>query len=282
MNEREMMNPSNGLIGIRYDVKKWLKSVFIAYASSWTLLEPIVSFLSPNLSGPWKYTVFILASLLLGTAGVWPKRKIVLSLPHTSTTISIEFNDIFKVNGHKVIAVNEYFDSEIGQIVSPRSLHGVFLTKILGGHVEPFDSSVGKIPDQYIIESVHRTKGKAKRFCLGTTTDINHGESKYFLFALTRTDNNYKAYCTPAMMMEALAGLWNYVRDHHNGDDVVIPLVGSKLAGVGLSAPQLLELIVLSIVDATKKRELSTHVKIVLLPDFIEEINLRAEAQKWR
>lgn len=278
----ESFHPKNAITGIKYNPKKWIASCFFWYATFWTLLKPVVDFLSPDIKGIWNFIVFLSIALISGTIYVWPKRKTTFTLPHSCTSISIEFNDMFSVDGCKVISVNEFFDSEIGDPVSPASLHGYFLQKVLGGHSMPMDDAVSNIPRECLIENITRTKGKTNRFKLGTSIEVIHSDTKYFLFALCKTDSNYKAYCTPSLMLEALDGLWKFVRHKHNGRDVVVPLIGSKLAGVGLAPPQLLDLIIISIIQATKSQELSTNIKIVLLPSLLEDIDLRKIKQQWR
>lgn len=219
--------------------------------------------------------------MLLGTFRIIPKEKIVFKLSNTNTKISIEFNDMFTISGEKVIAVNEFFDSEIGEPVSPNSLHGYFLQKILGGHIAPYDDEVNKLIGKITSETVDRDKGKKIKFPIGTTIEIKHSTSKYFLFALCKTDENYKAYSNPSMMLEALNGLWRFVRNKHNGEKIVVPLIGSKLSGVGLPPKQLLDLLIISILKATKEQELSTDIIICLMPEIFDEVNLKEVMEQW-
>lgn len=273
---------SNIMTGIKYNPKKWLTSWFLCYATLWTLLEPMVSFLTPNLTGTWKFVLFVGVSFIAGIIIVYPKKEIEFKLPNTSTTIGVIYSDMFGLKGCKVITVNEYFDSEIGDPVSPNSLHGYFLQKILGNHVMPFDSAVDNLPANLLIETAQRPKGKNKKYKIGTTVEVDYAQTKYFLFALSKTDNNYKAYSTPAMMLEALDSLWEYIRYRHNGENIVIPLIGSGLSGVGLGSAKLLDLIILSVLRATKKQELSTKITICLLPEVIEDINISEIKYNWR
>lgn len=273
------------IIGIQQNPKKLIIDTFLSYATLWTLLEPAVSFLSStllsNLTGLWKYLVFVIFAILIGIIRVFPKKEIVISLKNTNTKVRVVFADMFTLEGCKVISVNEYFDSEIGQPVSLNSLHGVFLKKILGGHTKPFDDAVLEQCQRFSLGNFPREEGKAIKYEIGTTVEVIHNDTQYFLFALCKTDEDYKAYSSPAMMLMALNGLWNTARAKHNGNPIVIPLVGSKLGGVGLPEEQLIELIIISILKTTKEQELSTDITISLHPGMIEEINLIEIKKKW-
>ncbi len=76
-------------------------------------------------------------------------------------------------------------------------------------------------------------------------------------------------------MWAALAGLWQCVRNHSNGHAVSLPLAGAGQSGVGVEPMHLLRLILLSILVATREREVSKRINIVRHPDLFEKIDLR-------
>ena len=203
-------------------------------------------------------------------------------MKNTGTKITIVFDDLFKLPGCKAIPVNEFFDSKIGKLVSLKSLHGIFLQTILGGHSLIFDSFVDAQCKDIPHEMIERPEGKKKQYPIGTTVVITHNSIKYLLFVAAKTDLSDKAFSNPAIMLEALAGFWTKSRCEHNGEKIVIPLVGGGLSGVGLPARSLIELILISILKATKEQELSTSITICLLPDLIKQVDLSEIQKNWR
>lgn len=83
-------------------------------------------------------------------------------------------------------------------------------------------------------------------------------------------------------MLKALEGLWNKIRIEGNGVDVNLPLVGNGLSRIGLPPSQLLQLTLISLLKATKERELSSTVRIVLTEDVFDKIDLEIIKNNWK
>ncbi len=272
------------IIGFKRHPKRFLLSFALGYTALWTLVEPISSILSLQLSDyrvQYLVTYFLL-SLIIGIISIWPRKKVSFKLHNTNTSVVIEFGDLFKSDGHRVIAVNEYFDSEIGDLVSIKSVHGLFVRKTLGGHKNILDDAVTAQLANTNSTDVIRPKGKTKKFELGTTITIDHDNTTYFLFALANSDNHYKATCSPELMLKALNGLWEKIRNKGNGYDVNIPLVGGGLSGIGLPSSQLLQLILISLLQYTKKKDINATIRVVLLEDVFDSVDLQLIRYNWQ
>lgn len=275
---------NKAFIGIRRHPKRFLLAIGFGYATLWTILEPLFSIANLKTSGySCPYLIgYIVVSIIIAVIVVYPKKKIQFDLKNTNTKVEIEFGDLFKTKGHKVIPVSEFFDSKIGKPVSPNSLHGAFLEKILGGHLSIFDNAVNNQLANKHIDIVQRIDGKNLKYEIGTTITIEHNQSLYFVFALTNTDYNCKAYSTPSLMLKALEGLWDKVRIEGNGVDINLPLIGNGLSRIGLPPSQLLQLILISLLKATKESDLSSTIRIVLTKDVFEKIDLEIIMNNWQ
>ena len=84
------------------------------------------------------------------------------------------------------------------------------------------------------------------------------------------------------MLWQALEGLYSKARHSLGGAPLVLPLVGSGLSGVGLPARDLLDLIVLSIIAESKKKQVATLIKIILTSDRFDEVDLAEVKKYWR
>lgn len=271
-------------IGISRHPKRFLLAIAFGYASLWTVLEPIFSIANLKTTGyNCPYLIgYALVSLVIGLFVIYPKRKVHFDLNNTNTKVEILFGDLFTAPGHKVIAASEYFDSKIGKPVSPRSLQGIFIEKILGGHSNIFDTAVNTQLSGQHIASVQRVDGNSLKYEIGTTITIDHNQSTYFIFALTNTDNDCNANSTPSLMLKALEGLWNKVRIEGNGIDINLPLIGNGLSRIGLPPSQLLQLTLISLLKAAKERDLSSTVRIVLTQDVFDKIDLEIIKNNWQ
>lgn len=208
--------------------------------------------------------------------------KADIQIPLSNVCISIEFGDIFACDGITVIPVNEFFDNELGLPVSPKSLHGIFINKCFGGYSDSLDKQIDEQLRNIESTVLPKEKGKTTRYPIGTTVSVSTSEKKFFLFAFTHTDlKTCKASADVPQLFEALGGLWKYARNNSNGDTLNIPLVGSNLSGVGLPSKDLLNLILHSFVDETKKQVVVQRMRIVLTPDRAEEVNIGEVKKSW-
>ena len=200
----------------------------------------------------------------------------------SNVSIDIAFGDIFAQDGVAAIPVNEFFDSEIGLPVSPHSLHGIFLHRCFGGHADAFDRQLEDKLSSKAADVVSRKQGKGKRFPIGTGAVIEASGRRYLVFAFTHTDiDTCKARADVPQMFVALAGLWKAARAELGGDALNLPLVGSGLSGVGLPARDLLNMIVLSFLDETKRQVVASKLRIVLTGDRHSEVDLREVKRFW-
>jgi hypothetical protein len=82
-------------------------------------------------------------------------------------------------------------------------------------------------------------------------------------------------------MFNALSGLWVNARATLNGDALNLPLVGSGLSGVGLPARDLVNTIILSFIDETKRQIVAQKMRIILTWDRLSEVDLREIQDSW-
>jgi hypothetical protein len=108
-------------------------------------------------------------------------------------------------------------------------------------------------------------------------------DEDYLLLVLTHTDvMTLKGSADTTDLWRALSGLWSQARYLANGKDVVVPLIGGGLSGVGLPVGRLLDMLLISLVDATKTRKVADRVVVVLTDNHLDQIDLRDVARAWQ
>lgn len=271
------------VIGIKRHPKRFLLAIIFGFTVLWTILEPIFSILDIKAESYnyWYLASYTAVSFIISLFIIYPKRKVEFEFKNTNTKVEIKFGDLFNEKGHKVIPVNDYFDSKIGKPVSPKSLHGIFIEKVLGGHIEIFDKAVENQLNNKEIDSIKRVDGKSLKYNLGETINIDYNKTKYFCFALSNSDNECNANSTPSLMLDALNGLWKSIRIEGNGTDINLPLVGDGLSRIGLPQSQLLQLILISLLKSVKERDLSSTIRIILTEKVFEKIDLEIIKNNW-
>jgi len=271
-------------IGIKYHPWRAFIYLFASFSVLWTLVEGVTYFIpSLDFRGIAPLITVVVISIIYTAVKIRHPSKIKIPIRHTNTQIEIKFGDIFKEDGFRVIAVNEFFDSEIGLPVSANSLHGIFLSRCFGGHSQAFDQIIEEELKDSPGENVTRPQGKERKYPIGTTATIPVNNDHYLCFALTKTEiNTCKAYADMPTLWQALIGLWQKARISVGGSALVLPLVGSGLSGISIPTRELLDLVVLSVITESKRRQITTCIRIILTPDRYEEVELKEIKRHWR
>src|SRR5438874_270453 len=126
----------NIFLGIKRHPLKFCAAIGTGWAALWTILEPLFTLLNLKVEGYNFYFIggYILISILAACILIYPKKSVNFTLKNTNTKIEIVFGDLFNFPGYKAFAVDEYFNSTIGKPVAEKSIQGIFIRDILGGH----------------------------------------------------------------------------------------------------------------------------------------------------
>jgi len=272
------------ILGMRKRPWAALVYLFASFSVLWTLIEGLTHFIPTlNIRGIPSLLVVVVIGIVYSACKIRRPSSVTFSIAHTNTKIHIKFGDLFGEDGVRCIAVNEFFDSELGLPVSKNSLHGIFLSRCFGGHPDSFNKIVSDELIDAPSETVHRKQGRETRYSIGTTANVAVNSDRYLCFALCRTDlATLKAEADIPMLWQALEGLYGKARHSLGGDPLVLPLIGSGLSGIGLPARDLLDLIILSIIAKSKKKQVATLIKIILTPDRFDEVDLAEIKKYWR
>lgn len=218
------------------------------------LLYELMSIVTPveNLTLCHKLMIFIsivFVSLFYAICGLlWPKKELTLNI-NKRTHFVIKQGDIMKENGMRIIPVNEYFDTHLGDgIINENSLHGKFLQS----HVERIPKLRQMIDEQLasLTPLPENRKRKMlpglpnKRYPLGSCVRIEDGSSCYLLVAVTRFNKYEHVEVSTEEFPEIIRKLFNGIEQLHDGRPVYLPLIGSGISGYELTNMQILYIIV--------------------------------------
>lgn len=269
--------------GIRRHPWKAMRHAFVSFSVLWTLTEGLTYFVPGiQIKGLTALGIIILISIGYALNQVWKPSVVDIKVSNSNTTIQVLFGDLFKLDGIRAIAVNEFFDSKLGKPVSKKSLHGIFLNRCFGGHPESFDKQVDEQLKEIQGVQIDRPEGKMKSFPIGSSALITADKDRYLAFAFAKTDPaTSKAYSDVTMMWVALHQLWQRARIECGGDPLNVPLVGSGLSGLGLPTRDLLNLIILSAITETKAKPVTQKIRLVMSRDRFDDVDLREVKQHW-
>lgn len=256
----------------------------------WLIVEPIIGLtkISLNLS----YAQLLSFSFVGGTLWFFidgffisgfMRKSIEISSTAFDTKIQVLFGNIFSQDGWKSIAVNDFFDSIVDDIyISSKSLHGIFLRNHWHGTTEEWDNQICQSLQACIAKDVSRSKGKQKRYEIGTTADVKSDGCKFLCVALTYTNiSTLEVKANSSELIKAVRGLLCKARSVCANETLNIPLFGSGLSRVGIKSNILVDLILTAIFEETKINKVTNLIRIVLPDVMSSEINLANIKRDW-
>ena len=266
-------------------LREFSLGAFATYGAVWVMVESIGAYFADVApKGLSWYGAMLVAAAAGGLWRVWPNRSIEIQVPGTDSSIAVKFGDIFAGEGIPVIPVNEYFDGELGDRVSERSLHGQFIRDVLGGQSNSFFDLTSKALEGTVPEKVGvpRSGDRRDRYAIGTTVRVDVNRRRYLLTVLAHTDvETMKASANVHDLWVCLSGLWRGIRNHSNGRPVNVPLIGSGLSGTGLPPGELLQVIMTSFLCHTKENKIGDDVTVVLPRHLASQLDLSGIKRSW-
>ncbi|MCC8056883.1 macro domain-containing protein [Cloacibacillus sp.] len=255
---------------------------FYRVLSAISVLTSIV-FLFVDIDARYKLGIGIavLALLVALYIGMWifANKRRVITLKINTSEVEVKFGDIFEEQADlKAIGFNEYFDTQVdNNIISATSLHGQYIEKFYKDKVSELDSMISAdthLPDAYIGENSGRIQEKKGKYKLGTICVAND----YLLTALSRFDENNKAYLEINDYINCLLNFWNEVDRVYAGRTVALPILGSGITRFkgyeSITDQELLELIIWTFKVSRIKFTYPSKAKIVVYEKKSERINL--------
>lgn len=192
-------------------------------------------------------------------------RHVELSV--NNSTIEISAGDVFQSEGLKIIAFNEYFDTQVDEnIISSQTLNGQFIKKY-AHDVESLDHLIQE--NQHAQEckikvNQNRLVGKQIQYKLGTIVPMDD----FFILAFSKFDNQNRAYLEMNDYTACLMNMWNECDIHYGGRSIVLPLLGSGITRFhgyeNITDQELLEIILWTFKVSRIRFQYPSKAKIVL------------------
>lgn len=221
--------------------------------------------------------LFIAASLAWAIYKVIPGREISRQLTVPDSKITIRIGDIFAQDAHLVIGMNDVFDTEKGDIIKPSSIQGQFLTKVYGDDRARLDKDLEDALHGLLCKvDTHKTRGKNKRYPIGTVATVTVGAKKYFCVAYSRMGIDLRVQSDVKKLSNSLDALWEEIRRKGQCERVAMAVVGSDLARLGntVSHGTLIKLIVSSFILASREKLITHELVIVIHRSNVDKVNL--------
>lgn len=203
-----------------------------------------------------------------------PLTKVVYKHPGKDLTVEVRMDDLFKLQGQKVISSNTTFDTDIsGGIISPRSLQGQFTENLFQGDIQGLDSHINQALQGEQYTTVNKP-GKTKRYEFGTTVKFRIANEYYYWFAMSDLNSSNNAKTDLKNVQKALDGLWEFIEEKGEKQDTVIPLIGAGLGRIKTKKKKLIAAIAQSFISANEENIFVDKLTIVIHPSDVQKFEL--------
>lgn len=268
----------------------YLYIFFTSLGIVWMLFEAYMSFTKETaIVTYWQY---ISISLVVGLLWVlfdgfiktgYLRQTITIKSNGFDTNVIVKFGDLFKEDGWKAIAVNDFFDSKVDEKhIASNTLHGYTLKTYWGGNTQDWDEQVTLDLLSISSENIERLSGKNQLYPIGSTASVSKDSMKVLFVALSHTDiNSLETNADTVDLNLAIRGLLSKARSVCANEPLNIPLMGSGLSRVGIKNNILVDLILTAIFEETKQRKITNEIRIILPYQKINEINLQHIQKDW-
>jgi len=221
-----------------------------------------------------------LISLLLIYLGIWlwSNKLTKINVKIEESDVTIKVGDIFQEPDFKVIAFNEYFDTQVdNKVISERSLNGIFIQTYLDITVAELDEHIAAYEfdqDELVGTNEDRKQGKKLRHQLGSICIYKN----YLLTALTKFDDSNKALITMPEYLEFLINFWDKVNRVYAQKNVSTPIFGSGITRIqghkNISDEDLLKIMLWTFRISEMRFKYPARLTIIIHKDKINKINL--------
>ncbi|MCL2860490.1 MAG: DUF6430 domain-containing protein [Oscillospiraceae bacterium] len=216
-------------IKIHFFNKLLLRSYLIILGAISTITSLVIVFLPMTVQ--LQYIGVIFAMLLIFIyIGLWIYANCMkcISLTINNSKVDVKVGDIFKEEGLKVIAFNEYFDTIVNEeIIASSSLNGKYINQYVND-VNLFDKNICEnkhLLDCRIENNIERTQGNTQKYKLGSI----YKNDEYLLTAFSKFDEQNRSFLTINDYINCLMNFWNEIDIIYANRTVVIPLLGTGI-----------------------------------------------------
>lgn len=220
------------------------------------------------------------AILLIIYALLWLRSNNLeeVNLVIEGSSVTVKKGDIFKQNGFKAIAFNEYFDTQVDdKIISRYSLNGIFIAKHLGVPIAELDNHINNYlfeDDEILGDNTARKCGKKIQFSIGTICVYND----YLLTAFSKFDEKNRAWLTMPDYLGFLINFWDSVNRVYSQKSVSVPIFGSGITRIkehkNISDEDLLKIMLWTFRISEMRFKYPAKLTVVIHADKMNRINL--------
>ncbi|MFV0931304.1 macro domain-containing protein [Pseudomonas jessenii] len=260
------------------------KSLWVSFKEKVSWISTIVSLMLifVNIPEQCKYIagfLFLLGLFIFYLVSWYGANRLkVVDLDIEGSTVTVKAGDLFKEPDFKVIAFNEYFDTQVdNKIISDKSLNGVFINEHLPGTLDDLERCL----EEYQFEdgdlaqlNEGRRVGKKQKYELGTVCVYED----FILAAFAKFDDTNKAVLTMPEYLAFLIKFWDKINMVYAQKSVSVPVFGSGITRIkehkDISDEELLKIMLWTFRISEMRFKYPAKLTVVVHEGKIDKVNL--------
>ncbi|ATU63404.1 macro domain-containing protein [Piscinibacter gummiphilus] len=262
-----------------FDSRVYRKFLEVTSAISATLSAVVLFVDIPaahKIKGGW---IFLgLLAVIYFAIWAWSSNLNSIEINVEGSDVAIKVGDIFQQPGLKAIAFNEYFDTQVDNvIISERSVNGIFLQKHLDISVSQLDAHIESYDfekEEVVGVDAMRRLGKKRKHQIGSICVYKD----FLLTAFSKFDASNKASLTMPEYLEFLINFWDRVNNVYAQKSVSTTVFGSGITRIkghkNIADEDLLKIMLWTFRISEMRFKHPAKLTVVIHPDKIGQINL--------
>lgn len=254
----------------------------LALAVFWGIADPFATTI-PRIVGLPLLIIVAIGAIIVSLVQAWSPSKISLRWDALRLSVVIKAGDLFAEEDNIALTSDDFFLTQSPKLVNPRSLIGQLVERWYNEQAVALDADIKQALAGFSDVSLESgPEHKDKRYPIGTTAVIRHGNRCIFVTALCRVDlKNNHGRATADDVWLALRGMWKTISQNPTGKAVAVPLIGTGQTGSGLSYSAVLNITLASLVTAARQSPIPDAIHIIVPTQSLAEIDLRSIHEAW-
>lgn len=245
-----------------------IKSILAIYGFIWLIIESLDFFnvYTRDQYANYAFFIFIVIATLISILLKRPIKSILIPLKGHDFNLEVRIADLFDVRGTAVISSNTVFEADVASgKISVNSLQGQFTAKYFTGNQNKLIEDIN--------EELKEIDGDSP-YPMGTTIPIHtHGKTFYFT-AMAVLGENGNASSTVTDIKNALDGLWKYVRNSGELQELAVPVIGTGRGRINMTRKKMIALIAESFVKESINNKFTEKLIITVRPEDVENFGI--------
>ncbi len=224
----------------------------------------------------WLSTLLLFLLLLVAVCIHWPRTRAVYKDKTSDIRVIIECCDLLRQDGLKVIHVVDTFDTELDRIITPRSLHGAFLTMCCKQNIDAEPLVAEQLEKHRPVSRDTKLPGRTTRYQLGTVIPLTVNGHHYCWTAFTRLQENGTIAITKDEYIRCLKQMWNNLAEPTLREEVVnVAVMGNRFVDLPaeFSTEQKIDLMIQTFFAVAREKACCRTLRICVHPTNVTDID---------